>query len=237
MPLKFTKNFSLHTPAKYIIAEKESVLKRYWNVAVDKGEAILRKMRKISGLNLLIVFFLVLCLSGAAFGYELRNKSYQAVSGDYTEYLIAAYGNVPVYDQNKEIIDTGIIKDLPDGKAMSDWYGDVHAIVVNTRQDMRTYYYYPEGPVLSYGYDLLGTICVGIYEETNVDRETTDEIYRIISSKASESGIDDVPVIFVSEPIADLGMPYKTEWMWVIIGVKNTVRDLFGTNIFAAAGI
>jgi hypothetical protein len=193
-------------------------------------------MNKISCLNLLIVFFMVLCLSGAASGYELRNKSYQAVSGDYTEYLIAAYGNVPVYDQNGEVIDTGIIKDLPDGKAMSDWYGDVHEVVVNTRQDMEAYYY-PDGPVLSYGYDLLGTICVGIYEERVINRRTMDEIYQIISSKASESGIDDVPVIFVSEPIADLGMPYKPEWVRVILGVKNTVHDLFGTKIFAATGI
>ena len=49
-------------------------------------------MSKISFLNLLIVFFLIICLSGAALGYELSNKSYQVVSGDYTEYLIAAMG-------------------------------------------------------------------------------------------------------------------------------------------------
>ncbi|ADN35740.1 hypothetical protein Mpet_0973 [Methanolacinia petrolearia DSM 11571] len=191
-------------------------------------------MSKISCLNLLIVFFLVLCLSGAASGYELRNKSYQIVSEDYTEYLIAAYGNVPVYDQNGEVVDTGIIKDLPDKRALNDWYGDIDLIVEDTHPDMEAYYY-PEGPVLSYGYDRLGTVRVGIDEETDIDRETTDKIYRVISSKASESGIDDVPVIFVSEPIPDIGMPYKPEWVWVILGVKNTVRDLFGTNIFAAA--
>lgn len=187
-------------------------------------------------MKLLIVFFLVLCLSGAALGYELRNKSYQAVSGDYTEYLIAAYGDVPVYDQNGVVIDTGMIKDIPDEKAMSDWYGAIDLIVEGTRQEMESYYY-PKGPVISYGYDLLGTVCVGIDEKRDVDRKTLDDIYLLISSRASESGIDDLPVIFVSEPIPDCGLPYKSEWVWVVLGVKNTVRDLFGTNIFDATGV
>ena len=194
-------------------------------------------MSKIPFLNLLTVFFLIICLSGVASGYELRNKSYQVVSEDYTEYLIAAYGDVPVYDQNGEVVDTGVIKDLPDKKALNDWYCDIDLIVEDAHQDIEAYYY-PEGPVLSYGYDRLGTVRVGIYEETDFDREMMDEIYRVISSRASEFGIDDVPVIFVSEPIPDIGMPYyKPEWVWVIIGVQNTVRDLFGTDIFAATGI
>lgn len=186
-------------------------------------------MRKREIFSLILMIFLILSLFGTVSGYEMRDRSFQAVSDDYTEYLIAAYGNVPVFNQKGDITDTGIIKEIPDEKAMSEWYDYAHEIVVNTRPNVRDYYY-PEGPIISYGYDVLGTIRVGINDKMSINQKTMDEIWNIISSEALKSGITEVPVIFVSEPVPELTAARDDTWRPVIGGVHYVVNGLFGTT-------
>ena len=190
-------------------------------------------MRKREIFSIVLMLFLILSLFGTVSGYQMRDRSYQAVSGYYTKYLIAAYGNVPVYDQKGEIINTGIIKEIPDEKAMSEWYDYAHEIVVNTRPNVRKYYY-PDGPIISYGSDVLGTIVVGINDEMTIDQKSIDEIRGYIDSEALKSEITDIPIIFVSGPIAELSAARADTWRPFIGGVQYMVNDMIGTIGYAA---
>lgn len=190
--------------------------------------------RIMKNLTVFVVFFLIFGLSGAVSGYQMNDDAYEAVSADYTNRLIAAYGNVPVYSQNGDVISTGIQETIPDKKAMSKWYGQLHRIVDDTRPEMKKYYY-PDGPIIGYGHDLLGTIVVAIYEESDdVPRETLDEMYSIIDSNAMEAGIANVPVIFTSEPIFELSSDRDDSWRPVIGGIQCVANGHVGTTAFAA---
>ncbi|WFN33486.1 hypothetical protein L1S32_06390 [Methanogenium sp. S4BF] len=145
---------------------------------------------------------LIALLSGAAAGYQMSERSYQAVSACYTDDLIEGYGNVPVYHRNGTVLTTGVIEGLPDEKALGDWRYGMGRIVDDTRPEMQAYSF-PDGPVISCGYDLLGTICVGIWEEADTTRRTRGDIYAVIDAAARQRGIRDVTVIFIAEPICD----------------------------------
>jgi len=150
----------------------------------------------------LIPAILILCLgiglSGTVAGYQMSERSYQLVSGCYTDHLIAGYGNVPVYHPDGTVTTTGIIATIPDEKGMWDWRYEMKQITNTTRTDMEVYYF-PNGPVVTYGHDLLGTICVGIWKEADTVPKTRDDIYATIDAEARNRGIEDVPVIFIRE--------------------------------------
>ena len=150
----------------------------------------------------MIILCLVIGLSGTASAYQMSERSYDLVSDCYTDHLIAGYGNVPEYRPDGTVTTTGIIATIPDEKAMWDWRYEMKQITNTTRTDMKNYYF-PDGPVISYGSDLLGTICVGIWKEADTTKKTRDDIYHIIDTAAHEKGIDDVAVIFISESIFD----------------------------------
>jgi hypothetical protein len=152
---------------------------------------------------LLVVAFLFLAgVSGPVSGYSISEGRYQRVSSCYTDDLIAGYGNVPVYGPDGTVTHTGVMETIPDEKAMLHWRYEMYEIYNHTRFDMKAYYF-PDGPVISYGSDLLGTICVGIWKEADTVRTTRDDIYAIIDAEARSRGIEDVPVIFIRESIPD----------------------------------
>ena len=150
----------------------------------------------------MIILCLVIGLSGTASAYQMSERSYDLVSDCYTDHLIAGYGNVPEYRPDGTVTTTGIIATIPDEKAMWDWRYEMKQITNTTRTDMKNYYF-PDGPVISYGSDLLGTICVGIWKEADTTKKTRDDIYAIIDAEARSRGIEDVPVIFIRESIPD----------------------------------
>ncbi len=87
-------------------------------------------------------------------------------------------------------------------------------------------YFFPNGPVITYGYDLLGTICVGLWEDADSDKKTRDDIYAIIDAEAKTRGIEDVPVIFIRESIPDtrpllIPDPAKTAFVPPIHEIAN----------------
>ena len=181
-----------------------------------------------------VVVLLFFGLSGAVSGYQMNDEAYEAVSADYTDRLIVAYGNVPVYNQNGDVISKGIMKTIPDEKAMSEWYSKLNMIVDDTRPLMKKYYY-PDGPIIGYGHDLLGTIVVAIYEKSDdVPQETLDEMYSLIDSAAVKAGIANVPVIFTSEAIFELSSDRDDRWRPVIGGIQCVANGHVGTTAFAA---
>lgn len=158
-------------------------------------------------IHTIIILCLAIALSGTVSAYQMSERSYQSVSACYTDHLIAGYGNVPEYNMDGTVATTGIIATIQDEKAMWDWRYEMEQIITNTRSDMKEYYF-PDGPVITYGCDLPGTICVGIWKEADTVPKTRDDIYAVINAEARRRGIEDVPVIFISESIFDTRSPH-----------------------------
>ncbi|MBP2134135.1 hypothetical protein J2128_002101 [Methanomicrobium sp. W14] len=190
-------------------------------------------MEKKELFSLLLATFLIICFFSTVSGYQMRDEAFQAVSADYTKYLIDSHGDVPEYNQKGEVMQIGIGEKISDKDAMTKWYKQLEDILEDTSTDMDEYFY-PDGPVISYGYDLLGTICVGIYEEEDIDKETINKIIGFIDSDATKKGINDVPIIFISEPMAKLCSDRDDSWRPVIGGIQCVANSHAGTTSFAA---
>lgn len=175
----------------------------------------------------LISFLLVMSIFGVVSANDLNADSYKAVAAAYTQHLIVSYGPVPVYDQNGTVIEKGVSGKLTDSQDMKNWYKSMNAIVDKTQGTLeKRGLYYPKGPVVSYGYDLLGTITVGIDKKSRLTAESQDEIYQIIKSESEKQGFDNVPVIFVSDEIPKLATERTDSWR-PIIGSVMCVRIKF----------
>ena len=155
---------------------------------------------------LILLILLILCLgigiSGTVSASQMSESSYDLVSACYTDNLIAGYGNVPVYHPDGIVTRAGIIETDPDETDMRPSYYEPDQIVNATRPEMKEYYF-PKGPVVTYGHDLFGTICVGIWKEAATVPQTRDDIYAVIDAEARSRGITDVPVIFIRESMPD----------------------------------
>lgn len=69
-------------------------------------------------------------------------------------------------------------------------------------------YFYPDGPVISYGLNYQGYLSVHFLIGSEVNESYMGEIYGIIDEKARENGIEEVPVLFSFEsmPIEDIAI-------------------------------
>ncbi|MDE4907763.1 hypothetical protein L0665_03945 [Methanogenium marinum] len=163
-------------------------------------------MNKNTVCILLIPALLILCFACGLFGtvsaYRMNENPYDLVSSCYTDRLIAGYGNVPVFHTDGTVTRVGIIETTPHEQPRRHWQDENEQIITNTREEM-TEYFFPKGPVILYGYDLLGTICVGIWKEADTVPKTRDEIYAVIDREARHMGIKDIPVIFIRESMPD----------------------------------
>ena len=101
------------------------------------------------------------------------------------------------------------------------WYKKLDGLYKTTKDSFDHRYSYPHGPVITYGYDALGSVAVGIYENDVVDQKTMDEMYSFIAAEANKQGIDNVPVIFYTEPIPRLDPGRTDMWRPVIGGVQT----------------
>jgi hypothetical protein len=188
----------------------------------------------------LISLLLVMSIFGVVSANDLTADSYKAIAADYTQRLIVSYGPVPVYDQNGTVIEKGISGKLTDSQDMKNWYKSMGSIVDNTQETIeKRGLYYPKGPVVSYGYDLLGTISVGIDKKSQLTAEAQNEIYQIIKSESEKQGFDNVPVIFVSDEIPRLAAERTDSWRPIIgsvmcVGGYNGQNYVRGTTGFAA---
>jgi hypothetical protein len=67
---------------------------------------------------------------------------------------------------------------------------------------MEPYLYSNGGPVTSYGWDIENSIEVGILEGLEIDKSTLDNIYDVFRRTGKQVGVDDVPVVFHYEELA-----------------------------------
>ncbi len=85
-----------------------------------------------------------------------------------------------------------------------EWLDKLDNIGSGVRGDMQVYLY-PDGPVISYGYDYQGYLTVSFLESSDVNESLMDEIFGIFDRQGMQMGIDDIPVMFQFEslPVED----------------------------------
>jgi hypothetical protein len=94
--------------------------------------------------------------------------------------VVAIKGQIPQYDTQAE---------------RENWLDKLDT-TYNLIWDSMSPYTYPQGPVLAYGLNFDGYIEVVLYKGANITDSQIDEIYNVISKKASEASVQDVPVVF-----------------------------------------
>jgi hypothetical protein len=154
----------------------------------------------------------------------------------YSEKMIKSYGPVPVFTRDHQIESRGILTDytIADRNAL---YAKLDNLYESTKDTFNREYAYPQGPVISYGYNALGSMAVGIYEKSTVDPKTLDEMYSFIAAESKNQGIDNVPVVFYSEPIPQLDLGRTDMWRPVIGGVQTgTPAGAFTVGFAATLG-
>ncbi len=153
-------------------------------------------------------------------GGVMDDKVYISLAPCYTEKMIKTYGPVPAFTMDRQIVSRGILTDytIADRNAL---YTKLDNVYESMKKPFNSKYAYPNGPVISYGYDALGSVSVGIYEKSSVDQEMLDEMYSVIAAESKKQGIDTVPVLFYSEPMAELDLGRTDMWRPVIGGVQT----------------
>ncbi|WP_410507937.1 hypothetical protein RSJ42_14240 [Methanosarcina hadiensis] len=99
--------------------------------------------------------------------------------------FIAAYGNISAFgslEERKKWLDT-----------LDLIYTEVN-IEVNANEREMSEYFYPDGPIISYGFTNMGVLKVEVNKE--IEKSFMDEIYQIFDSHASRIGVNDVPLVF-----------------------------------------
>jgi hypothetical protein len=173
---------------------------------------------------------------GNAPGGVMDDKIYISLAPCYSEKMITTYGPVPVFNRDHQIVSRGILTDytIADRDAL---YTKLDNLYESTKDTFNRKYAYPRGPVISYGYNALGSVAVGIYEKSSVDPKTLDEMYSFISAESKKQGIDNVPVVFYSEPIPQLDLGRTDMWRPIIGGVQTgTPAGAFTVGFAATVG-
>ena len=167
-------------------------------------------------------------------GVIVDDQTYASMAPCYTDKLIKSYGPVPVYDNDQKVVSKGIMAGITSFSERDALYKKLHNLYETTKDSVNKQYSYPEGPVLAYGYDALGSVAIGLIENRTVDQKTLDGIYSIVSTEAKKQGIDDIPVIFYKEQIAQLNLGRGDAWRPIIGGVQDTSYIGSVTTGFAA---
>jgi hypothetical protein len=208
---------------------KTEVFRNLWRLDTVKKWIILS--------GLLCMLLIIGSVSGEPLkvsGVVVDEKTYTSLAPCYSENLIKSYGPVPVFTKDHRVVSRGIMADYSGFVERDVLYRKLHDLYEATRVQVDKQYSYPNGPVIAYGYDALGSVVVGIYENETIDGKMMDEIHSAIASEAKTQGIDDVPVIFCREPMARLDLGRSDVWRPIIGGVQvgNSLGAL--TSGFAA---
>ncbi|MDY9926816.1 hypothetical protein [Methanosarcina sp.] len=107
--------------------------------------------------------------------------------------FIAAYGNIPTFSTSEERE-----KWLD---ALDKVYTEVN-IEVNANEREMSKYFYPDGPIINYGFTNMGVLKVEVNKE--IEKSFMDEIYQIFDSHASRIGVNEVPLVFFRGDISAL---------------------------------
>lgn len=153
-------------------------------------------------------------------GTVIDDKIYAALAPCYSENLIKAYGPVPVFTKDHQVVSRGIIADYT-AVERDAWFKKLDGLYESSKGSFDNQYAYPQGPVVSYGYDAVGSVAIGIYEKDVIDQNTLDEMYSFIASESKKKGMENVPVIFFAEPVPQLDLSRTDIWRPVIGGVQT----------------
>ncbi len=85
------------------------------------------------------------------------------------------------------------------------WDDRLADVVDAARCDIEPYFY-PEGPIHSFGHGAAGYVRIAFIDNRTPDTATMDEIYGLLESRGEVIGIADLPVKFVSSPLFELGI-------------------------------
>lgn len=168
-------------------------------------------------LGLLVVFLLV----SSASGKVIEDNVYSALAPCYSENIIKSFGPVSI-DKTGQLAPTGITTNFKTFVSRDAWYKKLDKLYDNTKYSVDEKFSYPRGPVISYGYDALGSVSVGIYDKQDVKEETIDQIYAFISDESRKQGIETPPVVFFRSPMPYMHLNRDDAWRPVIGGVQGT---------------
>lgn len=166
-------------------------------------------------------------------GGGIDDKVYLSLAPCYVEHAIKTYGPVPVFTRDHAIVSRGILANYSLAERDAH-YQKLDKVYASLTESFNKKYGYPNGPVISYGYDALGSVAVGIYEKSSVDDKTLDEMYSLIAETARKGGIDSVPVVFYAEPLPVLNLGRADVWRPVIGGIQVGTSSGYFTSGFAA---
>ncbi|KKG18122.1 hypothetical protein EO98_14400 [Methanosarcina sp. 2.H.T.1A.6] len=107
--------------------------------------------------------------------------------------FIAAYGNMPAFSTSEERKKWLDILDLI--------YTEVN-IEVNANEREMSKYFYPDGPIINYGFTNMRVLKVEVNKE--IEKSFMDEIYQIFDSHASRIGVNEVPLVFFRGDVSAL---------------------------------
>jgi hypothetical protein len=134
-------------------------------------------------------------------GVVIDDKIFESLASCYSENLIKSYGPVPIFTKDHQIVSRGIMANYT-AVERDAWYKKLDGLYESSKGSFENQYAYPKGPVVSYGYNAVGSVAVGLHEKDVVDQNTLDEMYSFIASESKKQGIDNVPVIFFAEPVS-----------------------------------
>lgn len=123
-------------------------------------------------------------------------------------------------EKDPRVLDTyGAIPRFETDGERRDWLDELDEVKNRVQSEMRQYFY-PEGPVISSGYNYRGYFRVTFEENLVVEESLMDKIYGMINKEAKGMGIQEVPVVFKLESVPELQRTRDDEFRPLIGGVQ-----------------
>lgn len=116
-----------------------------------------------------------------------------------------------------------------------NWYSKLDKSKDIVKDDM-TPYLYPRGPVIGYGWDINGYFEVALYKNINVTNYQVNEIYNLIEKGASETSIQEIPVVFKKEDFIQEHVSGYTDRKRPVIGAIQIAARKNGATYTATLG-
>lgn len=125
----------------------------------------------------------------------------------------------------------GIIPGSNTREQQQVWLGKLSELRAGLAERGLDKYFYSKGPVIRYDRDLNGYLVIGLYENSTFSDSHVTEIYSIVDEYAQSMGIQDVPVVFRIEGLAEDVSLKDGEMLPEQIMFGLTDSELYGRNI------
>lgn len=155
-----------------------------------------------------VILFLAITLIGEVFiAAASASYSQEALSDSEISVIIESQlqkNSIPDFDphilddlrkDHNTLLIRGEIPDYVTQAEKQSWLNKLDKCKDNLKNDISSYLY-PNGPIISYGWDTNGYFEVIIYKEIKTTDSQINEIYRLLNEDASKESIKKIPVIF-----------------------------------------